>query len=243
MKKLISTFLLTYLISVPTTFAQQSFSATFSFAGTVGHTASLDYNGTAVANLTVSALTKNGVTSSSSTGNSRASAWTTGATTASDTFTGARDMDDYFEFTVSPAAGYTLSLTAINFGIGRSGTGPRQAAWASDVNYASLLSVTTANASLTNSSGTLTTPDANLGYTGNSITLSGGDYTDLSGSRTFRFYMWNSESAAGTGGLQGNLSFTGSLSAIPEPSTYAAIFGGLALAGAIWHRRRQRKAV
>ena len=31
-------------------------------------------------------------------------------------------------------------------------------------------------------------------------------------------------------------------SAIPEPSTYAAIFGGLALVGAVWHRRRQCKA-
>lgn len=31
-----------------------------------------------------------------------------------------------------------------------------------------------------------------------------------------------------------------SVSAIPEPSTYAAIFGGFALVGAVWHRRRQR---
>ncbi len=29
-----------------------------------------------------------------------------------------------------------------------------------------------------------------------------------------------------------------SASAVPEPSTYAALFGGLALAGAVWHRRR-----
>ena len=83
--------------------------------------------------------------------------------------------------------------------------------------------------------------DVSAGYTGNSIALSGGNYTDLSGSRTFRFYMWNSEGAAGTGGLQGDLSFNGTLSAIPEPSTYAAIFGTLALVGTVWHRRRQRK--
>lgn len=37
--------------------------------------------------------------------------------------------------------------------------------------------------------------------------------------------------------------FSVSVSAIPEPSTYAAIFGSLALAGTVWHRRRQRKAV
>jgi len=32
-----------------------------------------------------------------------------------------------------------------------------------------------------------------------------------------------------------------SVSAIPEPSTYAAIIGGVALLGAIWHRRRKAK--
>lgn len=36
------------------------------------------------------------------------------------------------------------------------------------------------------------------------------------------------------------LEVTATASAIPEPSTYAAIFGGLALAGAVWRRRRQR---
>lgn len=34
-----------------------------------------------------------------------------------------------------------------------------------------------------------------------------------------------------------NVSFT----AIPEPSTYAAIFGALALAGVVVHRRRQAR--
>lgn len=38
-----------------------------------------------------------------------------------------------------------------------------------------------------------------------------------------------------------NLVYTGS--AIPEPSTYAAIFGAVALVGAGWHRRRTRRAL
>lgn len=37
------------------------------------------------------------------------------------------------------------------------------------------------------------------------------------------------------------LTWSPSASAIPEPSTYAALLGGAALAGAAWHRRRQRK--
>lgn len=40
-----------------------------------------------------------------------------------------------------------------------------------------------------------------------------------------------------------SLTFSVGTSAIPEPSTYAAIFGGLALTGALWHRRRKQAAV
>jgi hypothetical protein len=39
-----------------------------------------------------------------------------------------------------------------------------------------------------------------------------------------------------------NLELTWTASAIPEPSTYAAIAGGVMLACAIWRRRRQRQA-
>jgi len=44
-----------------------------------------------------------------------------------------------------------------------------------------------------------------------------------------------------TGGLTGSFTLTSTglfFSTIPEPSTYAAILGGCALAGAMWHRRR-----
>jgi fibronectin-binding autotransporter adhesin len=39
-----------------------------------------------------------------------------------------------------------------------------------------------------------------------------------------------------------SLTFSVSTSAIPEPSTYAAIFGGIALTGAVWRRRRRVSA-
>ena len=49
-------------------------------------------------------------------------------------------------------------------------------------------------------------------------------------------------------GLTGAFTFNAnsldfSVSAIPEPSTYATIFGAAALAGAVWHRRRHRKSI
>src|SRR5688572_12672444 len=55
------------------------FSGTYDFTGTVGNVASFNYNGTAIANLSVGPLTKVGVTTSSSTNNSRASGWATGS--------------------------------------------------------------------------------------------------------------------------------------------------------------------
>lgn len=57
------------------------------------------------------------------------------------------------------------------------------------------------------------------------------------------FYLrWNFDTTgANSQGLGlDNVSLTAS--AIPEPSTYAAIFGALALVGTVWHRRRQGKA-
>jgi hypothetical protein len=48
--------------------------------------------------------------------------------------------------------------------------------------------------------------------------------------------------AMGSLGVTGVFSFTGSLQAIPEPSTYAMLVGGFALMGAIWFRRRESRA-
>lgn len=41
-------------------------------------------------------------------------------------------------------------------------------------------------------------------------------------------------------GYNANTNLTIQVEAIPEPSTYAAIFGGVALLGVMWHRRRRR---
>jgi hypothetical protein len=61
-----------------------------------------------------------------------------------------------------------------------------------------------------------------------------------SGQVTLRFVNTDTSTSAYQTLAIDNFSY--SASAIPEPSTYAAIFGSLALAGTIWHRRRQRKA-
>lgn len=56
---------------------------------------------------------------------------------------------------------------------------------------------------------------------------------------------WENPATTGTGWASvalDNLSYTASASAVPEPSTYAAIAGAIALVGAGWHRQRRRKA-
>ena len=182
------------------------FSGTYAFGGSSDVT-SFNYNGSSISNLIVSAITKNGVTSSPSSGNFRALNWTTGSIDGG-AAGGTIELTDFFEFTITAAAGYTISNPTLNFGVGRSGTGPRRFQWRWNVdNYASALSVGTVNGSIAHLSGVLTTPDANSGYTGNSISVTTSGQTSI----TFRFYAYGAEASTGTGGLQGNLTFGGIL--------------------------------
>jgi autotransporter-associated beta strand protein len=192
--------------------AQTAFTGTFTF-GSDGNVSSFPFNGTPITNLTVGNLTKNGVSTSSSSGNSRASNWALDGTPIG-SLTGTVDLEKYFEFTLTAGPGFTFDLGSLDFGVGRSGTGPRQWQWRSSAdNYANPISTyTTVNASLTQSAGVLTNPDASAGYTGNVLALSGSSasFTERE-SLTLRFYGYSSEGTGGTGGLQGPLSFAGSL--------------------------------
>lgn len=70
-----------------------------------------------------------------------------------------------------------------------------------------------------------------------------GDFTAGGGLVQLRFDSFQTATrvdAAGTLGATGIFSFSGSIQAIPEPSTYAAWAGALALAMGVWVRRRAR---
>lgn len=204
----------------------QAFSGTYTF-GADGNVASFPYNGTPITNLTVSPITKDGITTTSSSGNFRATQWPLGATTGSDVFTGTVNTGKYIQFTLTAAPGKLINLPSLTFGVGRSAAGPRQWQWRSSVDgYAAPIPVTTVNAGLTHNSGVLTNPDVNSSWTGNVIDTAGASYQNLS-SITFRLYGYNAEDVSGTAGLQGPLTFGGTLidteilSVSVSPSTFS----------------------
>ncbi len=157
----------------------------------------------------------------------------TGATTGSDVFSGSISTTQYYQFTVTVPANYTVDLTSIKFTIQRSGTGIRQYAVRSSVdsyvaNLPATISPTNANLSVV-ATNVFQIVDGTAVNTGSTITLSGGSYTSLAAASTitFRFYGWNAEAVGGTFSvddvvLSGSYTFTA-----PTTNFYSAATGGL----------------
>ncbi len=186
----------------------------------------------------LNALTRNGVT------------WNTTANAfASTNWTIAASLDmstaNSISFTVAPVAGFTLTLTDLQFAMWGSNTAPKNGVWAYKIDGGSYSTLGTKT--LTNSASGLTTlsfaPNTTV-TSDQTVTVSFFAYgTGTTGS------VGGSSAAATTGAIRvGNLAtfgndlvLNGTLTAspVPEPSTYAAIFGALALAGVMIHRRRR----
>ena len=201
--------------------------ATYTF-GANGNTNSFAYNGSNVANLTEGNMLKSsGITTASSSDNFRATGWTTGSSL---------DTSDYIGFTLTADSGWTLNMTNMTFGIGRSATGTRAWSWYYSTNSFSssviLTNYTTLASGLTNTAGVLSHADANSGWTGNVLSLS--SLTNL-GTVEFRLYSWLAEASSGTAGLQGPLSFSGAMVANEAPPAGESLFwtaNGSSLGGA-----------
>ena len=215
--------------------AGMSFSGSYSFApGTQTNLSPMAYNGTSISDVTPGSIAVSGATWSSSGGNFRASNWGLDGLPVGG-LTGQIDLTKYISFTLTANAGFTIDMTSITFGLGRSATGVRQWQWRSSVDNfgAALTNYTTLATGITNTSGVLQNPDANSGWTGNVLSLSGSSFQGLS-SVTFRLYGYNSEATGGTGGLQGALTFGGSTNAVPAPGAVALV----GMAGLLTSRRR-----
>ncbi|MES2850068.1 MAG: hypothetical protein V4685_13500 [Bacteroidota bacterium] len=128
--------------------------------------------------------------------------WTLGATNGSNTFPLEDTASRYFEFTLTPKPGMSLTVSAVKFKWQRSGTGPRQVFVRSSIdNFANNLP-----ASISPANGNLSTVSFNKiqmndtateGQNGSTITLSGASYTDITTPVTFRIYGINAEDSNG----------------------------------------------
>jgi len=205
--------------------AQVTSTGTFTFS-TLGDTSSFAYNGAPIGNISVGNLAKVGVTSGSSSGNFRASNWALDAGVG--TLTGSVDTGKYFGFTITADPGFTFSLDSINFGFGRSGTGPRSSQWRSSLdNYAAPINSYSSLGSsglFSNTSGTLSFSTDSTSTSGTNVVLtlsaSSAGYQGLS-TIGLRWYGSNAEQSGGTGGFQGPLRFTVSVDSNTPVDPYA----------------------
>ena len=201
--------------------------AVYGFGPTGTPTVSVTSTATNVSADSFASFTGGGATSTTSPGSSTAG----GGGGAYFTSQNWRSSDNnYVFFTITPASGYQVTLTSFSYYYASTSTGPSSVSlFASSDGYASSL---TGSQSLTQAAGSLVAADWHQNNT--SITLT------FSSPTTFR--LTGTGASGSTGALRLDaVTLNGSVSAIPEPSTYAAIFGVAALGFAGWHRRRQQQ--
>ena len=139
---------------------------------------------------------------------------------------------DYISFSIAPSAGYSLSISSISLNSG--------VATAVSNFHGELLSSVTG---FTSSNSLHSYGFSTTGAPAQSITLSGvSALQNLSSSIEFRLYGWRDPAGTSTfriRNLSGNdLVISGSVTAIPEPSTCAAILGAVVLVGVAIRRCR-----
>jgi hypothetical protein len=144
---------------------------------------------------------------------------------------GAFAADDYVQFTLTPAVGFTLDLDQISFQSAYGVTGV-----ASRVHVFSSITGLTASTEVIQSFINSNTANS---FTTHTLNLPQGTFGSISSAVTFRFYITDAQT--NTDSLRStridNLIITGT--AIPEASTFAAI-AGLASIGFVASRRRRR---
>jgi hypothetical protein len=168
------------------------------------------------------------------------SSWQTTFSSAATNYAGAFVANNYFTFSITPDAGYKLDLTSITFQVASGSSSASDRAF--------YLVTASSPAGFTSSSTVLSTDRTTTG--GGAIPLQAAtatntvpkdytvDLTSFTGITTtqyFRFYLQ-------TPTISQALTFddivvNGTVSAIPEPSTYASIAGVVAL-GLVMRRRR-----
>jgi hypothetical protein len=201
---------------------------TYDCTGAAGNQASTAASGVA-SGLTSSLLNRgSGVTASAGTNSIAANGWSLAGI----------DLNDYFQFTLTPDAGQLLTLTSMDFSERRSSTGIRD------------IAIRTSLDSFASDVTAFNVPDDVL--VRRQTVSFGAGFSNLSSPLTVRIYGYNAEAATGTwrlgvsGGTDNpnnhpaNLVVFGSLAsaAVPEPGT-VALLGLTLLPGVALLRRRK----
>jgi hypothetical protein len=186
-------------------------------------TSAIDSNVT----LTTGFSTGSGLTGNTGDDRFNARGWTSpGTATLADSISG----NDYVYFVITPNNGCAIDLNSatITFTLQTSLTGPNNYTLMDSINGFS------DGNQLQNGSGIANTTTS-LSYTYGST---GND--NISGTIEFRIYGY--DASGGTGTMSVNaLSLGGSITAVPEPAAWGAIFGACSLAlcgGRVWRQRR-----
>lgn len=205
----------------------QSFTSVYTFSAVASGTASTGYTDPTpvptATGLVFGSFTAVGTGTGSSTNPGAAGRfvfdnWPTGSATgtvSTDTYslmTGVLNPGEYYEVSLTPSAGFDVSLTSITFGARRSGAGIRNYAVRSSIESYSVnlpasvgtntnISVVGNNEFFWNFDATSTSTD----QTGSSVTPSAASFSNAV---SFRFYGWNSEVTGGNFSID-NVTFNG----------------------------------
>jgi hypothetical protein len=129
--------------------------------------------------------------------------------------TGSISTAEYYEVTLTPAAGYTITGDSIKFTFEHSLTGVRTYSVRSSTdgyttNLTALYGVPTTNVTVQTGNVFFLKRDNITGpQTRNIIVLGGASFTNISTPITFRFYGWNAKASSGTFSID-NVNFIGS---------------------------------
>lgn len=141
--------------------------------------------------------------------------WTLGATNNSDVFVPNDSTGKYYQVTITPNPGRSLSLSSLTFRFQRSATGARHAIVRSSrdayaANLAASISPANTNLSVAATNRFQMVDGVTLAQDGCTVTLGGAAFTNLTTPVTFRIYGINAEGSAGTFSID-NVVFNGSV--------------------------------
>lgn len=152
----------------------------------------------------------------------------------------------YLTFTLTVAEGHQLNLSGLSFKLGVSAGTAYNDATGYTTNAALRTSLDGFSTNVATVSETFTSIPAfgsnaaNIMFATKNINLGAAAFQSIAGTVTFNLHLWDSSDLQNLTVRLDEIALSGTVSAIPEPSTFAALAGLVAVAAAGGARRRRR---